>query len=69
MEKINDVSSADENRQKMSLQNLYLKTIIRQLMYSSIEDSEIVPVFEHNNCRFEEIVKFCLNRQVTHLPS
>jgi hypothetical protein len=26
-------------------------------------------VFELNNAGFEETLKFCLNREVTHLPS
>jgi hypothetical protein len=34
---------------KMSLYSLYLKTMKRQHIYSSIEDSEVVLVFERNN--------------------
>jgi hypothetical protein len=35
---------ADENKKKMSLYGLNLKTVKRQYIYSSIEDSEIVLV-------------------------
>jgi hypothetical protein len=50
--------------------SLYLITIRRQYIYSSIEDSEVVLVFESNNAGLKKLSsKFCLNRQVTHLPS
>jgi hypothetical protein len=41
----------------------------RQYIYSSVEDSEVVLVFERNNVGLKKFVKFCLNRQMTHLPS
>jgi hypothetical protein len=34
---------------KISLKNLYLKTIKRQYIYSWIEDLKVVHVFERNN--------------------
>jgi hypothetical protein len=46
----------------------FIKTINRQYIYSSIEDSEVVLVFECNNASLMKL-KFCLNRQVTHLLS
>jgi hypothetical protein len=46
---------------KISLYSLYLKTIKRQYIYSSIEDSEVVPVFDH----LKKLSSFCLNRQAT----
>jgi hypothetical protein len=48
VEKINDISSAVENK-IISVCRLYLKTIKRRYIYSSGEDSEAVPVFESNN--------------------
>jgi hypothetical protein len=34
---------------------LYLKTIKRQYSYSSIDDSEVVLVFEHNNAGLKKL--------------
>jgi hypothetical protein len=39
------------------MQTLHLKIIKRQYIYSSIEDSEVLHVFERNNARFEETVE------------
>jgi hypothetical protein len=41
-----------------SLYNLYLKTIKKQYIYSSIENSEIVLVFERNNAGFKKLSSF-----------
>jgi hypothetical protein len=38
---------------KLSLHSLYLKIIKRQYIYSSVEDSEVVLVFERNNADSE----------------
>jgi hypothetical protein len=38
--------------------NLYLKTIKRQYIYSSIEDSETVLVFERNNAGLNKSLSF-----------
>jgi hypothetical protein len=37
---------------------LYLKTIKRQYIYTSIEDSEVVLVFERNNAGFKKLSSF-----------
>jgi hypothetical protein len=39
----------------MSLYSLYLKTTKRQYIYTSIEDSETVFVFEHNNAGLKKL--------------
>jgi hypothetical protein len=41
--------------EKMSLWSLYLKTIKGQYIYSSIEDSEVVLVFERNNAGLKKL--------------
>jgi hypothetical protein len=38
--------------------SLYLKTIKRQCICSSIEDSEVVLVFERNNAGLKELSSF-----------
>jgi hypothetical protein len=40
---------------KISLSSLYLKTIERQYIYSSIEDSEIVLGFERDNAGLKKL--------------
>jgi hypothetical protein len=55
--------------EKILLRSLCLKTIKIQYIYSSIEDSEVVLVFERDNISLKKLSKFCLNRQETHLPS
>jgi hypothetical protein len=45
--KFSGKSVADENK-NILLWSLYLKTIRTQYIYSSIEDSEVVLVFERN---------------------
>jgi hypothetical protein len=40
---------------KISLWSLYLKNIKRQHIYSSIEDSEVVLVFERNNAGLKKL--------------
>jgi hypothetical protein len=52
--KLNDLSSAGKNK-KMSLQSPHLKTIKRQYIYPSIEDSEVVLVFESNNVGLKKL--------------
>jgi hypothetical protein len=43
---------------KISLQNLYLKTIESQYIYPSIEDSEVVLVFGRNNAGLKKLSSF-----------
>jgi hypothetical protein len=43
---------------KISLWSLYFKTIKRPFFYSSIEDSEVVLVFEHNNAGLKKLSSF-----------
>jgi hypothetical protein len=62
-----DIGSFNENKYKISLQSLYLKTVKRQYIHSLIEDSEFVLLLECNNAGLKKLSKFCLNRQVTHL--
>jgi hypothetical protein len=52
--KCNDISSGDENKQ-ISLYSLYLNVIKRQHIYSSIDDSEAVLVFERNNAGLKKL--------------
>jgi hypothetical protein len=40
---------------KIALYSLYLKTIKRQYIYSLIEDSEVVLVFERNNAGMKKL--------------
>jgi hypothetical protein len=40
---------------KISLQSLYLKTVKRQYIYSSTEDSEVVLVSERNNAGLKKL--------------
>jgi hypothetical protein len=40
---------------KISLHSLYLKTIKRQDIYSTIEDSEVVLDFERNNTGLKKL--------------
>jgi hypothetical protein len=47
-----------EINNKISLYSLYLKTIKRQYNYSSIEDSEVVLVFEHNTAGLKKLSSF-----------
>jgi hypothetical protein len=56
--KLNDVSSAGENKLKKYFKSLYLKIIKKQNMYSSIENSEAVLVFESNNAGFKKVSSF-----------
>jgi hypothetical protein len=53
---------------KCHSRSLYLKTINRQYIYSSTETQKLY-LFERNNAGLKKLVKFCLERQVTHLPS
>jgi hypothetical protein len=43
---------------KVSVYNLYLTTIKRQYIYSSIDDSEVVLVFERNNAGLKKLLNF-----------
>jgi hypothetical protein len=43
---------------KISLYSLYLKTVQRQYIYSSIEGSEVVLVFEHSNAGLKKLPSF-----------
>jgi hypothetical protein len=43
---------------KVSLSSLYVKTVKRQYIYSSIEDSEAVPVFQRNDAGFKKLSSF-----------
>jgi hypothetical protein len=43
---------------KISLQSLYLKTIKRRYIYSSIEDPEVVLVSERNNAGLKKLSSF-----------
>jgi hypothetical protein len=43
---------------KISLYSFYLKTVKRQYIYSSIEDSEVVFVLEHNNAGLKKLSSF-----------
>jgi hypothetical protein len=45
-------------KKKISLHSLYLKTMKGQYIYSSIEDSEVVLVFENNNAGFKKLSSF-----------
>jgi hypothetical protein len=54
--KCNDISSADENKQEVTAE--YLKTIKRQYIYSSTEDSEVVLAFEPNNAGLKKLSSF-----------
>jgi hypothetical protein len=56
--RFNDEGSADENKLKISLQSLYLKTIKRQYIYSSIDDSGVVLVFERNNAGLKKLPSY-----------
>jgi hypothetical protein len=47
-----------EINNKISQQSLYLKTIKRQYIYSSTEDSEVVLVFERNNTGLKKLSGF-----------
>jgi hypothetical protein len=47
-----------EINNKISQQSLHLKSIKRQYIYSSIEDSEVVLVFEHNNAGLKKLSSF-----------
>jgi hypothetical protein len=46
---------------KMSQWSFYMKTIKTQYIYSSIENSEVVLVFERNNVGLKRL-KFCVNK-------
>jgi hypothetical protein len=54
----NDISSVDENKKKISLHSLYLKTIKRKYFYTSIENSAVVLVFERNNAGLKKLSSF-----------
>jgi hypothetical protein len=57
-----DVRSADENKYKnVSLQPVFKKKK-RQYIYSSIEDSEVVLVFERNNAYLKKLSSFSKQR-------
>jgi hypothetical protein len=43
---------------KISLQSLYLKAIKRRCIYSSIEDPEVVLVFERNDVGLKKLSSF-----------
>jgi hypothetical protein len=43
---------------KISMHSLYLKTVKRQYIYSSIEDSEVILVAEHNNAGLKKLSSF-----------
>jgi hypothetical protein len=43
------------NKKKVTLYNSLLRTTKRQHIYSSIEDSEVVLVFEHNNAGLKKL--------------
>jgi hypothetical protein len=45
-------------KKKRSLLSLYLKTIKRQYIYSPIEDSEVVLIFERNNAGLKKLSSF-----------
>jgi hypothetical protein len=53
----------------MSLQNFYLEITKKHKIYSWTEASNALLVSERKAYRFEETVTFCLNGQVTQLPS
>jgi hypothetical protein len=44
-----------EISKKVTVESLYLKPLKRQCIYSSIEDSKVVPVFEHNNIGLKKL--------------
>jgi hypothetical protein len=50
-----DINSSDKINNKISLQSLFLNTIKRQSIYSSIGDSEVVLVFERNNAGVKKL--------------
>jgi hypothetical protein len=56
--KCNDVSSSAKINKKVSLYSLYLQTIKSQYIYLSIEDSEVVLVFERNNTGIKKLSSF-----------
>jgi hypothetical protein len=45
-------------KKRISLQGIYLKTIKRQYIYSWIEDSEVVLVFDRNNAGLKKLSSF-----------
>jgi hypothetical protein len=45
-------------KNKISLQSIYLKSIKRLYIYSFIEDSEVVIVFERNNAGLKKLLSF-----------
>jgi hypothetical protein len=51
----------------ISLQSLYLKTIKRQHIYSSIDDSEVVLVFECNNAGLKKLSSDSLSHPKRHV--
>jgi hypothetical protein len=54
----NDISSADENKTKYHCIAFIYKTIKRQYIYASTEDSEVVLVSEHNNAGLKKLSSF-----------
>jgi hypothetical protein len=53
--KFNDISSADENKYKHFTVEPLFKNYKKQNIYSSIEDSEVVIVFERNNAGLKKL--------------
>jgi hypothetical protein len=68
--KINDISSADENKyQNITVETLFKtdKKAIHLFLERRLRSCSFF--FDRNNAGLKILVKFCLNRQVTHLPS
>jgi hypothetical protein len=55
-------------KKKFTVEPLF-KTIKGKRIYSSLEISDVLHVFERNNVGLKNLSIFYLNRQVTHLPS
>jgi hypothetical protein len=56
---LNDTSSADENKQQnITAEPLFKNYIKGQYICSSIEDSEVLLVFERNNARLRKLSSF-----------
>jgi hypothetical protein len=53
--KLNDISSAHENKKYVSLYSLYFITVKRHYICSFIEDSEVVFVFERNDAGLKKL--------------
>jgi hypothetical protein len=55
--KFNDINSADENKKNITVEPLF-KNYKKAIIYSLIEQSEVVLVFKHNNAGFKKPSSF-----------